>query len=86
MRLALCNLLGPICTTYRSNDGSVIRRTTRESLAIEHDNESINVQFYYKGDGTFEYYFPEEIPIRKREELRRMLDTYCLKKWYRLAK
>jgi hypothetical protein len=69
MALALCNLLGPLCTTHRFDDGSVIRRSSRESITYEHFRTIIHIEFYRDGSKGYEYYVPENITGDERRDL-----------------
>lgn len=86
MRFFLCNWLGPICTTYRFEDGTIVRRTSRESLVIERGSEVINVDFYYDRTGRYEYSLPRSLSLEKVRELTSVLDTYCRLKALPLVK
>lgn len=84
MKSSIRNWLGRFSTTYRFDDGSIVHWTSRESLAIEHENQAFNVVFCYNG-ACYEYLLPEGLPADTREALERMLDEYCLVKGYPLA-
>ena len=84
--VSLCNLLGPICPTYRFADGGVIRRTTRESVAYERQGKVVDVELYYDGAGGYEYYLPESLSELDRAEMQRRMDEYCANKRYKIVK
>jgi hypothetical protein len=85
MKALLCNLLGPICTTYRFSDGSVIRRSSRESLSYEKDGTVVHIEFYYDGAGNYSYYLPKNLSDHSRIELISKMETYCSKKNFRVV-
>ena len=63
MRFALCNFLGRLCSTYRFDDGAVVRRLTKESLAYVCDGKAEEILFYYDGVGAYEYYLPRNLSM-----------------------
>ena len=85
MAISLCNLLGPLCTTYRFDDGSMVRRSSRESITYENVGVRIDVQFHYNGSSGYEYHLPENIVGEDRGGLIRKVKEYCQKKGYRIA-
>ena len=82
MGLRLCNLL-PFCPTYRFDDGSVIRRSSRESVTYDHFGKLVHVDFYYDGSKGYLYYLPKTVTGEERGELIQKLEMYCKRKWYR---
>ena len=82
MQLRLCNLL-PFCPTYYFSDGSVMRRSSRESLTYEGIEKTVHVDFYFDPPNGFLYYAPQDVRNGEREELIRKLETYCKRKRYK---
>ncbi|UFZ01719.1 hypothetical protein LQG66_20585 [Bradyrhizobium ontarionense] len=80
MTIYICNMLGPISTTYRFQDGDMITRVTRESLAYVHRGVSTEVLFWYNGAGAFEYSMPASLPPEERDEFLEKLERYCRNK------
>ena len=85
MVISLCNLLGPLCTTYRFDDGSTMRRSSRESITYERDKVPIHIEFYCNGSDGYEYYLPENIADKDRDNLTRKIE-YGEKKRYKIVK
>jgi hypothetical protein len=54
MAKSLCNFL-PVRPTYRFEDGSMIRRSSRESISYEDNQKHFDVDFYYNGQDGYEY-------------------------------
>jgi hypothetical protein len=85
MAISLCNLLGPLSTTYRFDDGSVMRRSSRESITYESHKAPIQIELFYNGSDGYEYYLPENIVDEDRADLTKKVEIYCEKKRYRIA-
>jgi hypothetical protein len=85
MVLALCNLLGPLCTTYRFADGTVIRRSSRESITYEGSQKEVHIEFYSSPNG-YEYHIPENVIGDERHDVIQKVKEYCEKKRYKNSK
>jgi hypothetical protein len=85
MATSLCNLLGPLCTTYRFGDGSTMRRSSRETITYEYRGVFIHIGFYYNGSDRYEYYLPENIADKDRANLTRKIEEYCKRKRYKIV-
>ena len=83
---ALCNLLGPLCPTYRFDDGSVIRRSSRESISYDDAHKHFDIDFYFNGLDGYEYYLPPNVSENDRRALVEKVEIYCRKKRYRIGK
>lgn len=81
----LCNLLGRLSTTYRFEDGSIIRRSSRESIAYERSGKLIHVELLYDGVDGYEYYLPPGLNVDERRDLTAKVEEYCKCKGYRLT-
>ena len=81
MAVFLCNLLGPLCTTYRFDDGSLMRRSSRESITLERGEQHFNVEFLYdRTNGRYLYYLPKDLAEVDRVDLVRKIEEYGQKK------
>ena len=85
MVLHLGNFL-PMFTTYRFDDGSMIRRSSRESISYESRREHFDIDLYYNGSDGYEYYLPPNIAEDDRRALIEKVEIYCRKKRYRIVK
>jgi len=83
-RFFLCNWLGPLCSRYRFDDGTIIQSTSRESLGIFRRNKRIDVEFYFDGNGQYEYYLPSGISSEEHAALEQLVNEYCRNKRLRL--
>jgi hypothetical protein len=81
----LCNLLGPLCTTYRFDDGSVMRRSSRESITYEGVGDRVDIEFYCNGSDGYEYRLPKNIIGEDKVGLIRKVEEYCWRKGYKIA-
>ena len=86
MRFNVCNLLGRLCNSYQFDDGSIIKRTTRESLSYERAGRTIQIEFLYNGAGGYEYYLPKRLDEVIRAELMEKMDEYCARKGKKVTK
>ena len=86
MKISLCNLLGPICATYRFEDGSIMRRSSRESLTYERFQKPIHIEFCYNGLNGYRYYLPDSLAADERQDLIPKIEEYCRRKRYRIVK
>jgi hypothetical protein len=82
MSLRWCNLL-PFCTTYYFDDGSFMRRSSRESVTYWKLEKPVHVDFYFDRPRGFVYYLPKDITGDEREELIQRLETCCKRKRYK---
>lgn len=85
MAISLCNLLA-FCSTYRFDDGSIMKRSSRESISYEHLRKHFDIDFYYNGSNGYEYYLPPNIADDDRRALVQKIEIYCKKKRYRILK
>ena len=85
MRLSISNLLGPLCTTYQFDDGSCIRRSSRESLSFEKSGQVVQIEFYSNGARQYTYVLPTQLSAADRAKLSEKLIEYCARKKYKLA-
>ena len=76
----LCNLLGPLCNTYRFNDGSWIWSSTRESITLERDGATVHMGLFYERSGGYEFVIPDCVNAFDRHELVQNIDEYCRNK------
>jgi len=81
LRKKLCNLLS-FHPTYYFDDGTVIRRSSRESLTYEGLEKSVEVECYFGTPKGFVYYLPTNIANDERVELARKLEIYFQRKRY----
>ena len=79
--MRLCNLL-PFHPTYYFDDGSIVRRSSRESVTYEGFGRSVHVDFHFDPPNGYVYYLPN-VSSDEREELVRKLDLYCRRKRYK---
>ncbi len=85
MRLSLCNLTS-LCTTYRFDDGSVVRRSSRELISYDHLGKHFDIDLYYNGSDGYEYYLPPNVTEDDRRALVDKIEIYFRKKKYNIVK
>jgi hypothetical protein len=86
MAISFCNLVGPLCTTYRFGDGSFMRRSSRESITYYSHQAPVHIEIYYNGSGGYEYYLPKNMDHEDRAELTFKIEKYCKNKRYRIVR
>jgi hypothetical protein len=85
MAVWLCNLLGSLCTTYRFDDASLMRRSSRESITYDGVGNRVDIEFYCNGSAGYAYCLPNNIVGEDRAGLIRKVEEYCRKKGYKIA-
>ncbi len=85
MAKSLCNFL-PFCPTYRFEDGSIIRRSSRESISYEDNQKHFDIDLYYNGQNGYEYYLPPNLSDGDRRVLIPKVETYFRKKRFKIVK
>jgi hypothetical protein len=81
----LRNLLDPLCTTYRFDDRSVMKRSSRESITYQGVGDRVDIEFYCNGSDGYEYRLPKNIIGEDKVGLIRKVEEYCWRKGYKIA-
>jgi hypothetical protein len=81
----LCNLLGPLCTGHRFDDGSKISRYTGQGILYEHNGVQIGIVFDSPRPGEWEYRLPQDLQNVDRQRLIQKIEEYCRRKRYKLV-
>jgi hypothetical protein len=80
MAIYLCNLLR-FCPTYHFDDGSIMRRSSRESIMLERGEERFDIEFYFgPTKGSHVYYLPRSLAEVDRIYLVQKIEEYGEKK------